>query len=540
VFLISDRTHRDPPFFWNESIIRIWTFDQREPEILGQTNFQNNWNFDIDSQGRWLAYSKDRELYVRSLGASGIGPKKFVGKHDTKIESIGFQPGGDQIASSDSNEIRLWPLIAGTVQTFSTGGPGVWFDPKGLVLFGRHNTGLVQWDLTKANADPLLFRSEGSSTIIFDKKEQWFAIGAAGTLTFYLSKRIHPYIFHVKGIPNFRFTSDSKSIVSDSNGIYLWNIPGDKFFQTRKFWDPGEWSVEGIDLNPLGTHVLAATLGVGVHLISIASAKDLPLHTTSQLKFFFSVSFSPDGNSAAAAGTYGIEIWDLKSGKSRTLEQSKEIHFTRLQYDTDGTLISGDNAGKLYQWDLNSNTMKILKKGTGRWVTGIAMSKGGRYLAVATSAAKTIIELPTSSSELILYDRKSEKSLPITSHGKRVFSVAFDATGSNLITGDVDGVVRVGPISGDAPHQLLGHSGTVKDIVVDPRGRWFASMEFGDTIRLWPIPHGKPVNSLSYNEFLNYLREQTNVRVVVDKDSPSGYRIQYQPFSGWKSLQWRE
>ncbi|HEY4491015.1 MAG TPA: hypothetical protein VI958_03400, partial [Acidobacteriota bacterium] len=203
----------------------------------------------------------------------------------------------------------------------------------------------------------------------------------------------------------------------------------------------------------------------------------------------------------------------------------------------DGTFISGDFEGKLYHWRLNDNSVGILRKGRGLWVTGIAISHDGRYVAAVTSTAKTIFELPGATSELVVYNLKSGTSTPISSHGNRVFSVALDPGGTKLITGDIDGFVRVGSITGEAPHLLIGHQSTVKEVVVHPGGQWIASTEDGSIVRLWHMPSGKPLASLPYNEFLNYLRAQTNVRAVSDKDSPSGYRLQYQPFSSALLLQ---
>ena len=39
----------------------------------------------------------------------------------------------------------------------------------------------------------------------------------------------------------------------------------------------------------------------------------------------------------------------------------------------------------------------------------------------------------------------------------------------------MDGVVRVGPASGEEPHLLLGHAGPVQTVAVSPDGSWIAS-----------------------------------------------------------------
>jgi hypothetical protein len=48
------------------------------------------------------------------------------------------------------------------------------------------------------------------------------------------------------------------------------------------------------------------------------------------------------------------------------------------------------------------------------------------------------------------------------------------------------------------------------------------------------MPKGRPFHTQSRDEFLTRLRSLTNARVVPDKQSSSGYRIQHELFAGWK------
>jgi hypothetical protein len=56
------------------------------------------------------------------------------------------------------------------------------------------------------------------------------------------------------------------------------------------------------------------------------------------------------------------------------------------------------------------------------------------------------------------------------------------------------------------------------------------------TIRLWPMPKGRPLHTLPHDELLARLRSFTNLRVARDEGSGTGYRVEAGPFPGWAVL----
>jgi WD40 repeat protein len=107
-----------------------------------------------------------------------------------------------------------------------------------------------------------------------------------------------------------------------------------------------------------------------------------------------------------------------------------------------------------------------------------------------------------------------------------------------MVTGDATGVVRVGPVSGEEPHLLLGHEEYSGMAAVSPDGRWLATAADDFTIRIWPMPDmdQPPFHTLPYDELLAKLRSLTNQRVVEDPDSPTGWKPEIGPFPGWEEV----
>ena len=117
-----------------------------------------------------------------------------------------------------------------------------------------------------------------------------------------------------------------------------------------------------------------------------------------------------------------------------------------------------------------------------------------------------------------------------------MFPIALSTSGTHVITGDNTGPVRVRPVEGGPEHLLLGHEGMVFEVKVSPDGRWIASAGMDGTVRLWPMPEGPPFHRLPYQQMLDRIRQLTNLRVVEDATSTTGYRLEAGPFPGWETV----
>ena len=106
------------------------------------------------------------------------------------------------------------------------------------------------------------------------------------------------------------------------------------------------------------------------------------------------------------------------------------------------------------------------------------------------------------------------------------------------MTATDNGEIFVEPIGGADPHLLLGHQ-NAKYVASSPDGRWIAAGALDGTIRLWPMPDFSrpPFHTLPHDELMAKLEALTNLRVVSDEESSTGYRVEadMDAYRGWST-----
>ena len=114
----------------------------------------------------------------------------------------------------------------------------------------------------------------------------------------------------------------------------------------------------------------------------------------------------------------------------------------------------------------------------------------------------------------------------------------LDRTGQILAGAAMDGVVRIGRVTGEEPHILFSYEGMIDSIALSPDGRWIAVAGRDLKIRLLPVPDlSKPAShTLPHDQFLAKLKTFTNLRVIADPNSSTGWKLEIGPFPGWEKM----
>jgi WD40 repeat protein len=485
-----------------------------------------------------------------------------VGEHSDTVEGTRFPLRSDRLLSFDaSGEIRTWSIEEGawalerTIQSGLTS-PDVALDRSGSTLVaGRApfpDVALV-WDLNgPPDADPLALRKGDLINLLgmaVDGRGQWLAAANNSDAVLWPLGGRRARIIRGQAPPEIvvAFTPDRRWLASSSSEgvLRLWPL-SPAVAPARRILMLEETNAHMIAVGPEGRKILVTSRDPGrATLVPLDGGTPRTLERFSSALMLESPAISRDGRFAAAGSRARpegnlIEVWDLESGTVRGLDPRSpgqecgaglhtESAVFDVEFTSDGRLLSAGLSG-LRLWDVDDGTNTLLRPcADGPMYPFLAGSLEDRFLLGET-------DIVQKTSLLSFHDLRAGVSRELTSFGNDVLSVALDPKAEIAATGDWDGLVRVGPVTGEEPHLLYGHDLEVLSVAVSPDGRWVASGSQDGTIRLWPMPEGRPFHTLPYDELLARLRSFTNLRVVRDEGSETGYRVEAGPFPGWAVL----
>jgi serine/threonine protein kinase/WD40 repeat protein len=551
-----------------EELVRGWT-TEGEARTLG--TLSDPWpGCDIDPAGTRVACPRGRTVRVRRLDAPPSA-ERVVGELRDQVEKVLFFPKGDRLAARDrSGEIRVLSLAEGQERPqWILQGPGPHYvlfaiDAAGRRL-ARSDEGLSVrlWDLAGPRpAMPLLFKRQDAGTLdygTFDPLGRWLIEGDGANVAFWplSSLVVRRLVRSPSMIHNMLFGGDGQELLACNHGgavhvVPLWSQDP----AVQRLPAAGRW----VALAAAPGRPDLVTGAVGGKVLHWDSPQAEPQVLQDRWEPFPGgpggllaqpLAIDREGRRAAALpcsfevldpAQIVLRVWDLPSRK----ESRYSLAHVGPQTFWFPALAFGDDGSFLVAWTGLGVVRLTLPADPAGTVTSetvyaarrclFASTPDGRLLLIAASQQprqEALLNLD----ELLLVDRESRSSHRITTHGARISALAIDAAGRVIVTGDAQGVVRVGLATGEEPHLLLDGSSAVTAVTLSRDGHFVASAS-EDGVRLWPMPDltKPPLHTLPHDELIAKLHALTNLEVVVDPSSPTGYATKIGLFPGWEEV----
>jgi len=502
-------------------------------------------------------------VHVASLSEAALGSAPTLGQHELPVVGCAFQAGGRRVATIDeSGSVDIWfpeSTNGHPERVLTTPGNisarSIALSPEGsLLAVGSTDQTLRIWDLSASPAADALHLRRGDVGFIlglgFDPSGRWLAAGtASGTAIWPVGGSFSQILSGHTDVPAaLEFTTDGSYLLSASydGSIRRWPLGPEVSAQADTlFQDPS--GIELLELDPRGGRAVFSTSDGGPILTSF---DERSFAWMAGMEFSFSaLAFDPGGRWVAAGGgaieqaDALIRLWDVDSPEARldkfhqmpvmdyslTLDAGDGEEISDLAFAPSGWLFSAGSGGlrrwsvveKSFEQIIDEPVLQLAISSDERWLFGITgdrrLAAGGRILRID------------------LHDFTAEY---LGSHGGEVLSMALSTEGDILVTGDSNGIVRVGRPDGLQPHLLLGHAGPIRAVAVSIDRRWIGSGSDDNTLRLWPMPDldKAPLHTLPQDELVAKLKSLTNLRAVRDPESSTGWSITIGPFPGWSEV----
>jgi WD40 repeat protein len=542
-------------------------------------------------KGRWLAAMTRNEVSVVEIGDRGLSEPRLLGRHDGTPGGIAFEPFGHNLATANREGlIKLWDPAGERPLTTLQGPDGtrsVEFSGDGSLLVAEANidnlrqawiwaldadtprlisridcgetTGVFTgadyasrafiesgrkirvWNLgAPADAEPLsLVRGNNGGFLLVSvhPEGRWMAVGDHAGLSLWPLSRRYPAVIrrHQGPVAGLAFDPEGRWLASsgyNDGEVRLWPLDGEAPAPGNLLFEPDDLRTR-VAVSPDAGRLVVGGWNSNSRLVSLADGESRPLPGFEGQTG--GVAFSPDGRLAAAqcdalspTGSV-IRLWNVGTLEEVGVLDPEEILIPYdLEFIGDGALLSGSLTG-LLRIDVETGATELLYQGI---IGRIAASADGRSLVMVES--EKTLGYP---GRVVFLDLDSGSATRLDDYGDAVMVVALDRDGT-IVAADDTGEIRVGRVPDGEPHLLLGHEIESPSLAIDPLGQWIASGDGNGVIRLWPMPDlsKPPLHTLPREELIAKLKNLTNLRVVREDESATGWTLTHDPFPGWETV----
>jgi len=531
----------------------IWPTDSDRPETLGVGD-KSYFSFlrempRVFGVGEAIGSFNGGDVFLHNLSRWGEKPA-VLGRHDHNVLWMAANRQVNLVATADETGIiKIWRASEPDATPLRIlRGPrrirSISFDggSSRLAVAGVAENASWMWDLDgPPTAMPWIFSGGDDRSVrraMLSESGRWLVSSSpeVGAGFLWPIDTGRPYVLakSIDVIGPAVFLSDGSHLVAGlrDGSVCAWPLSPRYGQEMSVLLQPRAGMATSLAVESTGEYILASG-EIGVLLIPTNGGPPKQLKPPS--KEISGAAFSADGRFAAAVGVAGTEedwkrviwIWDLDTGELRSLgpvsQHSKRV--LQLSFAPDGSRLYTISPDGLTQWDVSTGSAQTIAGGG----VSFSISPDGQRIYIAGSSQ-------TNERPVMVFDLASGESRYLESHGQAT-SIAVGPENALIVTGDPNGEIRVGAVDGSEPQVLLGHQ-TAAAVSVSPDGHWIASTDPAGSIRLWPMPDlsKPPLHTLPREELIARLKTLTNLRIVREEESSTGWKLEVGPFPGWETV----
>ncbi|XP_020254792.1 WD repeat-containing protein 48 isoform X2 [Asparagus officinalis] len=191
-----------------------------------------------------------------------------------------------------------------------------------------------------------------------------------------------------------------------------------------------------------------------------------------------------------------VKMWNCLSDGActRTLRQHSDYVICLAAAGKNSNIVaSGGLGGEVFIWDIEAALLPVTKSvDAAEDESSNGLSSSGNGLPL------TSLRTVNSSNNIPVHNNPPHSYNPVAAKGHKdsVYALAMNDTGSLLVSGGTEKVVRVwDPRTGSKNMKLRGHTDNIRALLIDSSGRFCLSGSSDSMIRLWDLGQQRCVHS---------------------------------------------
>lgn len=508
------------------STIRLWDTESGKLKLTFKTKIDAGQLLDRGRHSNTitsLAYSPDGKTLVGGSREGKIhfwdlereGYRQTFAEQEYPAIYLGYSADGSMLISGTSNkrmtisgiypEINIWDVQKQqlirtiNIQRIGDGINSISFSPDGKTVAGTSDNIIYLW-----NAETGILRQKLSShrskvtSVAYSLDGSTLASGGDDNVIRVWDTVTGQYLQtlygHSDSVTLVAYSLDGNKLAStsDDGTILLWDISAVKQVEKLKFEDKKSQNITQWNL-PEGA---SARLGKG-------KIKD--------------IAYSHERRELAVATTIGTWIYDVNTGKERTLFTGPISSVEQILYSPDSRILAGRNSREIYSLDAV----------TGKYLHTISLNSSttgsGRRTFVYSRDGDTLASWGQGGS-VQLWNAETGQNIHTIEGQYNNYCFAFSPDGSTIAYSirampEISNKVHLWDVtSSKYKKTLTGHKYLIESIIYAPDGKTIASMSPQDgrppgstktDILLWDAETGNLKHTLTYDKSLthdNYVR----------------------------------
>ena len=445
------------------------------------------WDLEREGYRQTFAEQEYPSIY---LGYSADGSMFISGTSDQRMRIIGIYP-----------EINIWDVQKQqlirtlNIQRIGGGINSISFSPDGKTVAGASDDVIYLWNTETEILRQKLSSHRGKVTsVAYSLDGSTLASGGDDnvicvwdTVT---GQHLQTLYGHSDSVTLVAYSLDGNKLAStsDDGTILLWDVSAVKQVEKLKFGDKKSQNVTQWNL-PEGA---SARLGRG-------RIKD--------------IAYSHERRELAVATTLGTWIYDVNTGKERTLFTGPISSVEQILYSPDGKILAGRNSHEIYSLDaVTGKYLHIISLDS-------SLSGSERRTFVYSRDGDTLASWGQGGS-VQLWDAATGQNIHTIEGTDNSYCFAFSPDGSTIAYSirampEISNKVHLWDVTSSKHKKTLtGHKHLIESIIYAPDGKTIASMNRSDgrspgsnkiDILLWDAETGNLKHTFAYDKYVSLI-----------------------------------